>query len=191
MPATRRDGAARGRGARRAGGLGGVFPRHRRAAIRARQAGANRHTHPHTHTHTHTHASSLPLGGGGGGGACRRIGQVRAPGGLAARVYERALACLACLAFAGRAYACACGHRDIIWGLLVHRERLLNKWPDGCVCTLVVWEGRLISGRASGRDVGTGERRRGVLSLCVVGSRLACGSADGSIKVWAMGQGPE
>ena len=47
-------------------------------------------------------------------------------------------------------------------------------------------------------DVSTGERRGelaghtgGVCSLCVVGSRLASGSFDMSIKVWAMGQGPE
>ena len=60
----------------------------------------------------------------------------------------------------------------------------------------------LISGHASGRvcvwDVSNGERwreleghTRSALSLCVVGWRLASGLADTSIKVWAMGQGPE
>ena len=47
-------------------------------------------------------------------------------------------------------------------------------------------------------DVSTGERRRelnghteSVWSLCVVGSNLASGSDDGSIKVWAIGAGAE
>ena len=67
------------------------------------------------------------------------------------------------------------------------------------VCALSVWEGQLVSGHYSGRvrvwDVSTGERRQElighttpVLSLCVVGSRLVSGSANNSIKVWAMGQ---
>ena len=73
---------------------------------------------------------------------------------------------------------------------------------DDGVNALAVWEGQLISGHESGAvcvwDVSTGERRReleghteSVCSLCVVGSRLASGSVDGSIQVWAMGQGPE
>ena len=65
-----------------------------------------------------------------------------------------------------------------------------------------MWEGQLISGHRSGKvlvwNVGTGELLRelaghshGVRSLCAVGSRLASESNDGSIKVWAMGQGLE
>ena len=101
-----------------------------------------------------------------------------------------------------------------VWRLdTLEEERvLLSKWgengegyesdEDDGVNSLAVREGQLISGHGSGKvrvwDVGTGERRRelgghtgSVWSLCVVGSRLASGSVDRSIKVWAMGQGPE
>ena len=85
----------------------------------------------------------------------------------------------------------------------LEEERVLSiEEIGGSVYALAVWEGQLISGHGSGRvrvwDVSTGERRGelaghtgGVCSLCVVGSRLASGSLDMSIKVWAMGQGPE
>ena len=91
-----------------------------------------------------------------------------------------------------------------VWklGALVEERVLLSESEkDGGVCALAVWEDQLISGYESGKvhvwDVGTGERRReleihaghGIESLCVVGSRLACGSVDKTIKVWAMGQG--
>ena len=81
------------------------------------------------------------------------------------------------------------------------RVLLSESEKDGGVCALAVWEDQLISGYESGKvhvwDVGTGERRseleihagHGIESLCVVGSRLACGSVDRSIKVWAMEQG--
>ena len=88
---------------------------------------------------------------------------------------------------------------------------MLSEWGEneGYECdnfdfilALAVWDGQLISGQKSARvrvwDVSTGERRRELAgntaevgSLCVVGSRLASGSGDGSIKVWAMGQGPD
>ena len=91
-----------------------------------------------------------------------------------------------------------------VWRLdALEEERvMLNEMPFGRVLALAVWEGQLISGHGSGRvrvwDVSTGGRRRElvghtrvVCSLCVVGSRLASTSADGSIKVWAMGPWPE
>ena len=73
---------------------------------------------------------------------------------------------------------------------------------DEQVYALAVWEGQLISGHESGSvrvwDVGAGELERelaahfgSVLSLCVVGLRLASGSDDDLIKVWTMGAGPE
>ena len=86
-------------------------------------------------------------------------------------------------------------------GTLEAERVLLGKESEG-VYALAVWEGQLISGHESGKvrvwDVGTGERRReldgraaSVRSLCVVGSRLAVGLSHESIKVWAMGPGPE
>ena len=90
-----------------------------------------------------------------------------------------------------------------IWSLgTLEEERVLLSEGDADVYALAVWEGQLISGHGSGRarvwDVRSGERLRGLechkdilYSLCVVGSRLASGSADGTIKVWAMGPGPE
>ena len=96
-----------------------------------------------------------------------------------------------------------------VWKLdTLEGERVLqSKWvgsanSDDSVHALAVWDGQLISGHGSGRvlvwDACTGERGRelvghtgSVFSLCVVGSRLASGSADRTIKVWAMGQGPE
>ena len=84
----------------------------------------------------------------------------------------------------------------------LEEERMLENEGNKCVYALAVWEGWLVSAHQSGRvrvwDVSTGERRReleghhmNVLSLCVVGSRLASGSGDSLIKVWAMGHGPE
>ena len=93
-----------------------------------------------------------------------------------------------------------------VWrrGSLMEERVLLNeeREEDESVLALAVWEGQLISGHESGVvrvwDVSTGVRRREleghtrcVYSLCVVGSRLASGSFDRSIKVWAMGPGPE
>ena len=68
------------------------------------------------------------------------------------------------------------------------------------VMCLAVWEGRLISGHASGMlrvwSVATGECEQvleghddSVDALAGWGSRLASGSRDGSIKVWAMAAG--
>ena len=91
-----------------------------------------------------------------------------------------------------------------VWRLdTLEEERvILNEGKEGeeSVLALAEWEGQLISGHDSGRvrvwNVATGEMRRelaghaeGVYSLCVVGLRLA--SADKSIKVWAIGHGPE
>ena len=90
-----------------------------------------------------------------------------------------------------------------LWSLAsLDQERVLISQEDGCVYALAAWEGRLISGHESGRvrvwDVDSGELLRAlaghtgrVRSLCAVGSRLASGSNDRSIKVWAMGPGPE
>ena len=91
-----------------------------------------------------------------------------------------------------------------VWNLdTMEEERVMIKEMGGeSLLALAVWEGQLISGHYSGRvrvwDVSTGELLRqleghtmGVLSLCVVGLHMASGSEDGSIKVWAMGQGPE
>ena len=91
-----------------------------------------------------------------------------------------------------------------VWRLdTLEEERVMsNQDIDESVLSLSVWEGQLISGHRYGRvrvwDVSTGERRRElvghtgrVCSLCVVGSRLASGSLDNSIKVWTLGQGPE
>ena len=95
-----------------------------------------------------------------------------------------------------------------VWRLdTLEEERVLlsegyESEEDDDVNALAVWEGQLISGDGSGRvrvwDVSTGERRGelaghigSVCSLCAVGSHLASGSSDMSIKVWAMGQGPE
>ena len=88
-----------------------------------------------------------------------------------------------------------------VWRLdTLEEERVMLNDGDE-INSLAVWEGQLISGHGSGRvrvwDVSTGELRRElgrtgrVRSLCVVGSLLASGSDDNSIKVWAMGQGPE
>ena len=86
-----------------------------------------------------------------------------------------------------------------VWRLdTLEEERVLLNERVGGVLALAVWEGQIISGHGFGRvrvwDIRSGERRReleghtrSVRSLCVVGSRLASGSADGSIKVWAMG----
>ena len=93
-----------------------------------------------------------------------------------------------------------------VWRMdTLEEERVLRDecdTGDEVVFALAVWEGQLLSGDGSGRvrvwDVSTGQLRRelvghleSVRSLCVVGSRLASGSTDRSIKVWAMGQGPE
>ena len=107
---------------------------------------------------------------------------------------------------AGRMCSGSRGGSILVWKLdALEVERvLLNDESGGCICSLAVWEDRLISGHLSGRmrvwDVTTGERRQELgqelehftpmaCSLCVVGSRLA--SAHRSIKVYAMSQRPE
>jgi WD40 repeat protein len=75
-------------------------------------------------------------------------------------------------------------------------ERSIAAGEDG-VCFMSEWEGRLISGHSSGRlrvwNVVTGAcdqvlegHTRAAHALTVCGSRLASGSADMSIRVWAM-----
>ena len=95
-----------------------------------------------------------------------------------------------------------------IWNMTtLEEERVLRSEAedDGTVRqgvqALASWGGHLISGHYSGRvrvwDVASGERRQEldgrwcISSLCVVGSRLACGSWDCSIRVWRMGPGPD
>jgi hypothetical protein len=76
-------------------------------------------------------------------------------------------------------------------------RRLVPEGPRDEVQSLAAWKGRLISGHDSGQlrvwNVVTGAcdqvlegHTRAVLALVVCGSRLASGSHDCSIKVWAM-----
>ena len=87
-----------------------------------------------------------------------------------------------------------------VWRLDTLGEERVMLTEGDAINALAAWEDQLISVHGSGRvcvwDVRTGELRRELVhteyvrSLCVVGSRLACGSDVDSINVWAMGQGP-
>jgi hypothetical protein len=77
-------------------------------------------------------------------------------------------------------------------------RRIAPERADDAVLSLSAWEGRLISGHRSGRlrvwSAATGACHQvleghslPVHALAVCGSRLASGSADGPVKVWALG----
>jgi WD40 repeat protein len=90
-----------------------------------------------------------------------------------------------------------------VWGgASLEHERTLRdeEHAEDCVCSLAAWEGRLISGHASGAirvwNVATGACDRvleghtdAVKCLAVSGTRLVSGSDDSFFKVWAMGAG--
>jgi WD40 repeat protein len=76
-------------------------------------------------------------------------------------------------------------------------ERTLREVASDPISALAAWEGLLVSGHDSGElrvwDVRTGAcsqvlpgRAHIIMSLAVCGSRLASGSLDGAITVWAM-----